>query len=146
MRPALQAIVDEFADYERELRLELLLDYANGLPALPERFAAADKAALERVQECQTPLFVAVEVEPGGEGGGTVHLYFDAPPEAPTTRGYAAVLYAGLDGATVEELLNTPGDFYVQMKLAELISPLRLRGMSALLGMIKRRVSVATAS
>jgi len=146
VRPALQSIVDEFADYERELRLELLLDYANGLPALPERFAAADRAALERVQECQTPLFVAVEVvEPGGEGGGTVHLYFDAPPEAPTTRGYAAVLHAGLDGATVEELLGTPGDFYVQMKLAELISPLRLRGMSALLGMIKRRVSAATA-
>lgn len=145
MRPALQTIVDEFADYERELRLELLLDYANGLPALPERFAAADRAALERVQECQTPLFVAVEIKPGGEGGGTVHLYFDAPPEAPTTRGYAAVLHAGLDGATVEELLGTPGDFYVQMKLAELISPLRLRGMSALLGMIKRRVSAATA-
>ena len=55
------------------------------------------------------------------------------------------MLYAGLDGATVEELLGTPGDFYVQMKLAELISPLRLRGMSALLGMIKRRVSAATA-
>ena len=142
MRPALQAIVDEFADYERELRLELLLDYANGLPALPERFATADRAALERVQECQTPLFVAVEVEGAGPGG-TVRLHFDAPPEAPTTRGYASVLHAGLDGATVQEVLDTPGDFYVQMKLAELISPLRLRGMSALLGLIKRRVAAA---
>ena len=141
MRPALQAIVDEFADYERELRLELLLDYANGLPALPERFAAADREALERVQECQTPLFVAVEVE-----GDTVHLFFDAPPEAPTTRGYASVLHAGLDGATVQEVLDTPGDFYVQMKLGELISPLRLRGMSALLGIIKRRVAAAAAA
>jgi cysteine desulfuration protein SufE len=138
VRPALQAIVDEFADYERELRLELLLDYANGLPALPERFAAEDKAALERVQECQTPLFAAVEVE-----DGIVRLYFDAPPEAPTTRGYASVLHAGLDGATVAEVLETPGDFYVQMKLGELISPLRLRGMCALLGIIKRRVAIA---
>ena len=74
---------------------------------------------------------------------GIVRLYFDAPPEAPTTRGYASVLHAGLDGATVDEVLATPGDFYVQMKLGELISPLRLRGMSALLGIIKRRVALA---
>ena len=141
MRPELQAIVDEFADYERELRLELLLEYANSLPPLPERLLADDRAALERVVECQTPLFVAVDVE-----DGRVRLFFDAPPEAPTTRGYASVLAAGLDGATVEEVLATPGDFYVQMKLGELISPLRLRGMSALLGIIKRRVALAAAA
>ena len=141
MRPELQSIVDEFADYERELRLELLLEYANSLPPLPERLLAEDRAALERVRECQTPLFVAVEVE-----GGRVRLYFDAPPEAPTTRGYASVLAAGLDGATLEEVLATPADFYVQMKLGELISPLRLRGMSALLGIIKRKVALAAAA
>ena len=141
VRPELQSIIDEFADYERELRLELLLEYANALPVLPERFAADDRAALERVQECQTPLYVAVELE-----GGRVRLFFDAPPEAPTTRGYASVLAAGLDGATVEQVLATPGDFYVQMKLGELISPLRLRGMSALLGIIKRKVALAAAN
>ena len=137
MRPELQSIVDEFADNERELRLELLLEYANSLPPLPERLLA-DRGSLERVLECQTPLYVAVEVEDGG-----VRLFFDAPPEAPTTRGYASVLAAGLDGATVDEVLATPGDFYVQMKLGELISPLRLRGMSALLGIIKRKVERA---
>ncbi len=137
MRPELQSIVDEFADNERDLRLELLLEYANSLPPLPERLLA-DRGTLERVQEGQTPLYVAVEVE-----DGRVRLFFDAPPEAPTTRGYASVLAAGLDGATVEEVLATPGDFYVQMKLGELISPLRLRGMSALLGIIKRKVERA---
>ena len=90
------------------------------------------------MQECQTPLSVAVEVE-----DGRVRLFFDAPPEAPITRGYASVLAAGLDGATVDEVLATPSDVYVQMKLGELISPLRLRGMSALLGIIKRRVERA---
>ena len=109
MRPELQSIVDEFADNERDLRLELLLEYANSLPPLPERLLA-DRGGLERVQECQTPLYVAVEVE-----DGRVRLFFDAPPEAPTTRGYASVLAAGLDGATVEEVLATPGDFYMQM-------------------------------
>jgi cysteine desulfuration protein SufE len=93
------------------------------------------QADLERVHECQTPFFVAVEV-----ADGHVHLHFDAPPEAPTTRGYAGVLAAGLDGATVEEVLETPSDFFVGMKLSELISPLRLRGMGAILAHIKRRL------
>ena len=140
LRPALQVIVDEFADYERELRLELLLEYADSLPPLPERLLA-DRGSLERVHECQTPLYFAVEVD-----DGRVRLFFDAPPEAPTTRGYASVLAAGLDGATVAEVLATPADFYVQMKLGELISPLRLRGMSALLGIIKRKVAQAAAA
>ena len=38
-------------------------------------------------------------------------------------------------------MLETPPDFYTEMKLAELISPLRLRGMSAILAAIKRRVA-----
>ena len=136
LRPELREIVDEFADSPRELRLELLLDYANSLPPLPERYAG-DHDRLERVHECQTPFFLAVEVE-----DGRARLFFDAPPEAPTTRGYAGVLAAGLDGATVEEVLETPPDFYTEMKLAELVSPLRLRGMSAILAAIKRRVAL----
>ena len=95
LRPELREIVDEFADSPRELRLELLLDYARSLPPLPERYAR-DHDRLERVHECQTPFFLAVEVE-----DGRARLFFDAPPEAPTTRGYAGVLAAGLDGATV---------------------------------------------
>ena len=50
------------------------------------------------------------------------------------------MLAAGLDGATVEEVLETPSDFFVGMKLSELISPLRLRGMGAILAHIKRRL------
>lgn len=144
MRPQLQTIVDDFADTERELRLELLLEFADGLPPLPERLAG-DHAQLERVHECQTPLFVKAELD--GEGpAATVRLWFDAPPEAPTTRGFAGVLHAALDGATVQEVLGTPPDFYVQMKLGDVISPLRLRGISALLGMIKRQVERAAAA
>ena len=71
---------------------------------------------------------------------GHVELFFDAPPEAPTTRGYAGVLSAGLSGGTVDEVLDTPADFFVGMGLAELISPLRLRGMSAILARVKRRL------
>lgn len=113
-------------------RLPLLLEYANKLPPLPEGM----KADLERVHECQTPLFLKAEV--GQEG--RVQLYFDAPPESPTTRGFASVVSAGLKGATVDEVLQVPEDFYQSMGLAELISPLRLRGMGAIVGRVKRQL------
>ncbi|MCB0873573.1 MAG: SufE family protein [Thermoleophilia bacterium] len=135
MIPApLAEIVEDFAASPREMRLQMLLGYAQGLPDLPDRYA--DQDALERVQECQTPFFLAVEIDDDRR----VSLFFDAPPEAPTTRGYAGILAEGLDGATVDEVLATPPDFFTGMGLAELISPLRLRGMSAILAHIKRRV------
>ena len=135
MIPApLAEIVEDFAASPREMRLQMLLGYAQGLPDLPDRYA--DQDTLERVQECQTPFFLAVEIDDDRR----VSLFFDAPPEAPTTRGYAGILAEGLDGATVDEVLATPPDFFTGMGLAELISPLRLRGMSAILAHIKRRV------
>ena len=132
MRAALQEIVEEFAETPKGLRLAVLLDFANNLPAVPEHI---DRDALEQVHECQTPFFVAAEV-----ADGRVHLFFDAPPEAPTTRGYAGVLSTGLSGGTVDEVLDTPADFFVGMGLGELISPLRLRGMGAILARVKRQV------
>ena len=86
--------------------------------------------------ECQSPVFLAVEVDPDA----TVRLFFDAPPEAPTTRGFAGILHAGLDGLDADEVLATPGEFSSQLGLQELVSPLRLRGMAAMLGRIKRQI------
>ena len=63
------------------------------------------------------------------------------PPEAPTTRGFAAILAAGLDEQPAADILAVPDDFYTDLGLASLISPLRLRGMSAMLARIKRRAA-----
>jgi cysteine desulfuration protein SufE len=72
-----------------------------------------------------------------------VRLYFSAPVEAPTTRGFASILAAGLDQQSVADILSVPEDFYTDLGLAELISPLRLRGLSAMLARIKRRLSAS---
>ncbi len=134
MLPAkLQDVVDEFAGLPRDLQIEALLDYSRMVPPLPPHISADD---LERVQECQTPFYAAVEVA----NDRTVTLHFDAPPEAPTTRGFAGILIAGLGGAPAEDVLATPDDFYTQMGLADAISPLRLRGMSAILARVKRQI------
>ena len=135
LHPRLQEFVDEFHDVPDKDRLQLLLEFSQDLPDLPERYAE-NRDRMEPVPECQTPLFLAVEVEPDE----TVHLYFDAPAEAPTTRGFAAILHAGLDGLDADEVLATPPEFSGELGLSELVSPLRLRGMAAMLGRIKRQV------
>jgi len=138
VRDALHEIVEEFADTPKELRLPLLLDFANALPPLPDRLVD-DRDSMEPVEECQAPLFLAVEVTPD-----QVQLFFDAPPEAPTSRGFASVLHQGLDGGTPEEVLATPNDFYLSMGLDELVTPLRMRGMAGMLARVKRRVAEET--
>ena len=135
LNPRLQEIVDDFAAVGDSDRLQLLLEFSEELPGLPDRYAE-DPALLEPVPECQSPLFLAVEV---GEDD-TVHLFFDAPREAPTTRGFAGILHAGLDGMAADEVLATPVEFTSQLGLQHLVSPLRLRGMVAMLARIKRQI------
>ena len=135
VHPQLQEIVEDFAAVPDKDRLQLLLEYSQDLPALPERYAE-HRDLLEPVPECQTPLFLAVETGPDS----VVHLFFEAPAEAPTTRGFAAILHAGLDGLSADEVLATPAEFSSQLGLQDLVSPLRLRGMAAMLARIKRQV------
>lgn len=138
--PALDRIVSLFRGAPKDLKLQALLEYSKKVPPLPERLAA-DRDAMEQVTECLTPFFLATEVT-----GGTVQLHFDCPPEAPTTRGYAGILAEGLNGATVEQVLDVPDDFYTAMQLDEAISSQRLRGMWFILHRLKRQVREAAAA
>ena len=134
MMPApLAEVVSDFQQVEGQDKLRLLLEFADELPPLP---ADMEQAAMEPVPECQSPLFLHVDAADRGQ----VRLFFSAPAEAPTTRGFAAILAAGLDKQPAEDILAVPDDFYSDLGLAALISPLRLRGMSAMLARIKRRL------
>jgi cysteine desulfuration protein SufE len=135
LNPRLQEIAEEFGAVGDRDRLQLLLEFSEDLPPLPARYAE-HRDRLEPVPECQSPLFLAVEVD----DDAVVHLFFDAPREAPTTRGFAGILHAGLDGLDADEVLQTPGEFSSQLGLQDLVSPLRLRGLAAMLARIKRQV------
>jgi cysteine desulfuration protein SufE len=100
LNPRLREIIEDFGAVPGNKRLQLLLEFSGELPALPARYAG-HRDLLERVPECQTPLFLAVEVD----GSGTVHLFFDAPPESPATRGFAGILHAALDGLNADDVL-----------------------------------------
>ena len=138
--PALGGIRDEFLALEQNERLMLLLEFANELPELPAEYADHPDL-LERVEECQSPVFIFVEVR-----DDVVHLHATAPKEAPTTRGFASILVQGLAGLTAEQVLDVPDDYPLTLGLTEAVSPLRIRGMSALLGRTKRQVREKTAA
>jgi cysteine desulfuration protein SufE len=133
MPAALAEVVNDFQEVQGQDKLSLLLEFADELPSLP---AELEEASMEPVPECQSPLFLHVDAADREH----VRLYFSAPAEAPTTRGFAAILAAGLDRQPAEDILAVPDDFYSDLGLAALISPLRLRGMSAMLARIKRRL------
>jgi len=131
---AAQEIVDAFNEVPVSSKLELLLEYANSLPALPERYAEHPEL-LERVEECQSPVYLFVEVE-----NGKANIFLTAPAEAPTTRGFASLLQLALDGQNIDTINAFSDQFIQDLKLSDLVSPLRIRGMHGMLTRIKRQV------
>lgn len=139
LTPALAEIVDDFGDLGQPDRITLLLEFANDLPDLPEHLHAE---SMEPVPECQSPIFLSVDAS----DPAAVRLYFSAPREAPTTRGFASILHAGLDGASAAQIAAVPVDFANALHLGSVISPLRLRGMTGMLVRIQRQVAEQTAA
>jgi len=136
----LAEIRDDFLALSQQDRLQLLLEFSHELPELPARYAEHPDL-LERVEECQSPVFIFVEIDEDS----VVHLHATAPREAPTTRGFASILVQGLAGLTVDEVLAVPSDYPLTLGLTEAVSPLRIRGMSGLLGRTQRQVRERTA-
>ena len=129
----LQQIVDVLRSSPKEFRTEALLDFSKRVPPLPDD---VDPGSLEQVHECQTPFFLLTRV---GDDG-SARMYFQAPPESPTVRGFAGILLAGLDGEQASTILEVPDDFFYGMGLEEVVTPLRLRGMGAILARMKRQI------
>ena len=138
---ALAGIRDDFLALDQRERLQLLLEFSNALPELPERYKDHPDL-LERVEECQSPVFIFVEVD----DASVVHVFVTAPREAPTTRGFASILAEGLKDLTVDEVLAVPADYPLTIGLTEAVPPLRIRGMMALLGRIQRQVKEKSAA
>ena len=132
---------DDFLALDVKDRLQLLLEFSNELPALPAEYEDHPDL-LERVEECQSPVFIFVEVE-----DGVVTMHATAPREAPTTRGFASILAQGLSGLSVREVLDdVPDDYPQTIGLGVAVSPLRVRGMTALLARAKRQVRAKSAA
>ena len=133
----LAEIVEEFQAVEDRQKLELLLEFSRELPELPPGYGDDYQDSMEQVVECQSPLFLSLEYD---DAARTAGLIFAAPQEAPTTRGFASILHQGLSGLTYEQILGTPDDVANRLGLTQAITPLRLRGMSAMLSRVKQNI------
>lgn len=140
MAIALDEIVADMSAADLEDRKEILIDFARSLPALPERYAALKDGA-HRVHECQSPVFLFVEV-----AADRVTIHADAPIEAPTVRGFVSLLVEGLRGATVADALALRNDLLVRLGLQEILGMLRMNGLNGVLNRLKAEVARAAAS
>ena len=136
----LAEIRDEFLELPEPDRLQLLLEFSRELPPVPAKYDGHPEL-YERVAECQSPVYIVMDVD----ADGVVSMHATAPPEAPTTRGFASILVQGLTGLTAEEVLAVPADFPQSIGLTRTVSPLRIAGMTGMLMRAKRQVQAKLA-
>jgi cysteine desulfuration protein SufE len=136
--PSIDTIIPRFQAADRTTRLETLLDYSRKLPPLPERLEEEKARGEHRVHECQTPVFLWVEIE-----NGQVHIHADVPRESPTVRGFVSLLARALDGAPPDAVAQIPDDLLDQLGLSETLGMTRTQGLTAILHRIKRSVAAA---
>lgn len=136
--PGIDTLIPRFKAADRTTRLETLLDYSRKLPPLPERLEQEKARGEHRVHECQTPVFLWVEVEEG-----RVHIHADVPRESPTVRGFVSLLARSLDGSPPEAVAQVPDDLLDQLGLSETLGMTRTQGLTAILHRIKRSVAAA---
>lgn len=137
---SLARIRDEFLELDEPDRLQLLLEFSQELPAVPAQYEGHPEMC-ERVAECQSPVYIVVDLD----ADGRVAMHATAPPEAPTTRGFASILVQGISGLSPDEVLAIPDDFPQSIGLTRAVSPLRIAGMTGMLMRAKRQVSVKRA-
>ena len=137
----LHTIIGEFADLDGREKLELLLDFAAGLPALPPEYAARKSTEDRRVHECQTPVFLWAEAH-----DGNARLVAEVAPEAPTVKGFVAILADAINGRPVVEAAALPEDVLERMGLADVLGILRSRGLRAIMARVKRELTANAAS
>lgn len=117
----LAEIREGFLETPESDRLLLLLEFSDELPDVSDAVAAHPEM-YERVAECQSPVYIHVEVQ-----DDIVTMHATAPPEAPTTRGFASILVQGLTGLTADEVLAIPNDYPQSIGLTKAVSPLHRR-------------------
>lgn len=131
----LDKIISDFQSLDFDFRLDLLLDYAEKLPALPKKYQTAKDAGLNRVPECQTAVYLWADVE-----NGKVRIFADVAEQVPTVRGFVSVLVAMIEGMTPSEIENVPNDLLFKLGLGQHVGMVRVQGLSSIIPRIKKEV------
>lgn len=141
MNDRLSEVTALFGEAEPDVRLQLLLEYAERLPDLPEALWKDRDAGLNRVPECQSPVYLFLE-----HANGKTRLFADAPSEAPTVRGFVSVLVDLVDGHDTASAAGLPVDLLSRLGIAPLLGMMRTQGLNAILYRVRRSAEQALTS
>jgi cysteine desulfuration protein SufE len=132
----IQKLLRRFAVLSPDMTRQALVQYANRLPPLPDRFQQLDSEQY-RVHECQTPVAIFPEVV-----NGRMRFHADVPQGAPTIRALLAMLFEALNDQPPEVTLAIPADF-VRQVMSSLGLGTREVGLNAIVDRLKRLARAA---
>jgi cysteine desulfuration protein SufE len=139
----LNEIISEFAELDPRERLEMLLDYSENLPPLPDDLEAQRLAGEHRIHECQTPVFLWIKLVSDERGSGKIDFQAWVAPEAPTVKGFVGILRDAFHDQPPEVALSAPSDLLKQLGLDVALGMTRSRGLSAILFYLRKQVERA---
>ena len=134
----IQKILRRFAMLTPDLTRQALVQYANKLPPLPERFQQLDREQYA-VHECMTPVAIYPEVV-----DGKMYYYADVPQSAPTIRALLAMIFEAINGQAPQTVLAIPSDF-VRLVMDKLGLGTREVGLNAMVERLRRAARAAVA-
>lgn len=136
--PGIDKILRRFATLSPDLTRQALVQYANRLPALPERFQGLDREQYA-IHECQTPVAIYPEVV-----DGRMYYYAEVPQGAPTIRALLAMIFEAVNGQPPEMVVGIPADF-VRQVMDKLGLGTREIGLNAMVDRLRRAARRAAA-
>jgi cysteine desulfuration protein SufE len=139
MPAGIRKILRRFETLTPDLTRQALVQYANRLPPLPERYRMLDPERF-RVHECQTPVAIFPEY-----AEGRMYFHADVPQGAPTIRALLAMIFEAVNGEPPETVLAIPRDF-VRQVMDKLGLGTREVGLNAIVDRLRSAAREARAS
>lgn len=117
--PKLQKIVDLFEVLTDAEKRETLIDYAEGAKnQAPREGETFDLEDVRKDEECTDTVGIFLKVNPDR----TSHFRVTLGPQVQTlTKAMTSILCKGLEGSTIEEVLEVPADFVPRIVGADLV-------------------------
>ncbi len=135
----IQKILRRFETLTPDMTRQALVQYANRLPPLPERFRGLDREQFA-VHECMTPVAIYPEVV-----DGRMHYHADVPQSAPTIRALLAMIFEAVNDKPPETVIAIPQDF-VRLVMDKLGLGTREVGLNAMVERLRRAAREARAA
>lgn len=131
----LPELIADFEGLDDEEKLELLVELSDELPMPSAGRTGGTPAESCRVQECQTPVYLWIDLV-----DGQVRLEADVPKKSPTVRGLVTLMVQGLANASPTEIAEIPDDMVAYLGLQKALGMQRQQGFRGVIARIKREV------